>query len=165
MKKILFDTTYFLPVVGIKIEGYDRLVVQKLLASNSYQIQLSEISLFELAAKGAKLAIETTLTYQEVLRGIDTIRHDNRVTIQSWTNHPTILELAFTFRSFHADFIDCLILATAVCSSEIFATYDVEMYNRLLEQKKVLTVITTINPAFSLWFEDLTKESISLKNK
>ena len=163
MKKVLVDTTYFLPLAGIALEGIDSSSILKILLGNNFQIQLSEVSLFELAAKGAKLATETTLTYQEVLRGIDTLRYDAKVTIQTWTNNPTILELAFALRLFHADFIYCLILATAVSSAEIFATYDDELYKKLLEQKKILNTITTMNPLFSFWFGDLTKESVPLK--
>ncbi|HUT81226.1 MAG TPA: hypothetical protein VMZ29_08485 [Candidatus Bathyarchaeia archaeon] len=163
MKKILLDTTYFLPFIGITIEGMDPLLVQKMAAGNGNQVQLSEITLFELAAKGAKIATDTVLTYQEVVRGLDTLRYDKRLHIQSWTSNPTILELAYAFRAFHADFIDCLILATAVCSSEIYATYDDEVFNKIVENKKAIATITTINPQFSFWFEDLSKESIPLK--
>lgn len=165
MTKILVDTTYFLPLAGIMLEGIDPKIILKLLSGNNYQIQVAEITLFELAAKGAKLATETELTYQEVLMGIDTLRYDTRVTIQTWTNDPTILELAYVLRTCHADFIDCLVLATAISSAEIFATYDEEFYKKLLEQKKILNTITTMNPQFCFWFGNLTKETIPLKKQ
>ncbi len=163
MKKILFDSTYFLPFIGIAIEGIDTSRLQEILSSNDYLVQLSEISLFELAAKGAKLSLNTVLSYQDVLRGLDTLRIDKRFKTQAWTSNPIILELAFKIRRFHADFIDCLILATAVCSADLFATYDYELFNQLLKHKKTIAEISTINPQFEFWFEDLSKESVALK--
>ncbi len=163
MKKLLLDTTYLLPLVGIAIEGVDTKLVQEILSTNEYSIKISEISLFELAAKGAKLALESELTYQDVLRGIDTIRYEKRFKIIGWTSNPTILEMSFKIRTIHSDFIDSLIVATAIYSADIFATYDRELVAKIMKENEIMVEIEKIKPKFGIWLEDLKKKSLLIK--
>jgi len=163
MKKLLLDTTYLLPLVGIAIEGANTKLVQELLSAQEFSILLSEISLFELAAKGAKIALNTTLTYQEVLRGIDTIRHEKRFKLIGWTSNPAILELSYKIRTVHSDFIDSLILATAVCTADTFASYDKDLITKMMKEKEIITEIEKVNPNLRVWFNNLEKKSLQLK--
>ncbi|MHA1463234.1 MAG: PIN domain-containing protein [Candidatus Heimdallarchaeota archaeon] len=131
MKKLLLDTTYFLPLIGIEIEGINSNLVEEILNAGEYTISLSEISLFELAAKGAKIARKMELTYQDVLRGIDTIKLEKEIRIESWTQNQTILEMSFNIRALHSDYADCIIAATAICSNDILATYDETLVEKI----------------------------------
>lgn len=163
MKKLLLDTTYFLPLIGVEIEGVNSNLVQEILNAGEYTISLSEISLFELAAKGAKIARKMELTYQDVLRGIDTIRLDKEIRIESWTQSPIILETSFNIRALHSDYADCIIVATAICSNNILATYDETLVEKITKNEEIIAEIEKINPEFRIWLGDLKKKSLGIK--
>lgn len=163
MKKLLLDTTYFLPLIGIQIEGVNSNLVQEILNAGEYSIALSEISLFELAAKGAKIARKTELTYQDVLRGIDTLRLDKEISIETWVQNPTILEMSYNIRALHSDYADCIIIATAICSNDILATYDEMLVEKIAEDEESIAEIEKLNPEFRVWFGDLKKKSLGIK--
>ncbi len=163
MKKLLLDTTYFLPLIGVEIEGVNSNLVQEILNAGEYTISLSEISLFELAAKGAKIARKMELTYQDVLRGIDTIRLDKEIRIESWTQSPAILEMSFNIRALHSDYADCIIMATAICSKNILATYDETLVEKIAKDEEIIAEIEKINPEFRIWPGDLKKKSLGIK--
>jgi len=163
MRKLLLDTTYFLPFIGIAIEGIDVKLVQEILTAQEFTILLSEISLFELAAKGAKIALSTELAYQDVLRGIDTIRFEKRFKIVEWVSNPTILELSYKIREIHSDYIDSLIVATAICSADALATIDKEIMTKMSKAKEITEEIDKINPDFKIWFDNLKKKKLPLK--
>ncbi len=163
MKKLLLDTTYFLPLIGVEIEGVNSNLVQEILNAGEYTISLSEISLFELAAKGAKIARKMELTYQDVLRGIDTIRLDKEIRIESWTQSPAILETSFNIRALHSDYADCIIVATAICSNDILATYDKTLIEKIAKDEEIIAEIEKINPEFRIWLGDLKKKSLGIE--
>lgn len=51
--RVLLDTTYLLPTVGVAIKEISKDTVIKLLSKN-YELSISEITFFELSAKAAK---------------------------------------------------------------------------------------------------------------
>lgn len=61
--KLLLDTIYFLPAIGIAIKNLPKDVLIELM-QKGHQIFVSEISVFELSAKGAKYIIEGKPAYR-----------------------------------------------------------------------------------------------------
>lgn len=162
--KILLDTTYFLPALSVEIEGLPSTLLKTLLHNENYQCYYCEISLFELAAKGVKLTqSDETLTVDDIIKGLDSIRWDKRLTKLSWYSHPYTLELAKGIRKIHTDFIDCLILATAVCYTDTLAMYDETLFKKVKKNKGILHMILDFNEKFSFWLNDLSKKPIQIK--
>jgi predicted nucleic acid-binding protein len=163
--RILVDTTYFLPTISVTIKDLPNDLLRTLLQNEDYQLFYCEITLFELAAKGAKLILsEDSLTVEDITKGIDSIRWDKRLSNLPWYSYPLIMELATEIRKFHLDFIDCLILATAVCYTDVFAIFDETLFEKVCKNKTITGKILELNGKFSFWFSDLSKDPIRMNN-
>ncbi len=117
---MIIDTTYLLPLARIRIK-HDLL---KAIAKNDLKeridfsnIKVSLISIFELQAKASKLGIPP----QHVSRAVNTI-------FKAFTVVPfyrkDIIKEAHNLRKILNDYIDCIILATAITSGEDLVTED-----------------------------------------
>ena len=163
--KILFDTSYFLPLIKVEVERIPQDLLIQLLADSSNEYFYSELSVFELTAKGLKFSsLEEELTPQDIRIGIDTLQNDPRINAISYTNNPLIIELASSFRKIHKDTIDCLIFATAICTCEGIITMDVTFYEEMNARPKILKEIQEINDSFKFWFNDLSEDLKSFKS-
>ena len=58
--KILFDTTYFLPLIKINIENIPDNLLQKILSESSNECRYSDLSILELTAKGLRFSSQET---------------------------------------------------------------------------------------------------------
>ena len=77
--RILLDTTYVLSAIGVAIKGVPRDAAEQFIARGD-EIFISEISIFELAAKGARYVFEGSLPPERVTRGINAISYDDSIT-------------------------------------------------------------------------------------
>jgi PIN domain nuclease of toxin-antitoxin system len=145
--KLLLDTTYLLPAIGISIKGIPKDALIKLI-QKKYQISISEISIFELSAKGAKYIAERKLPAERVTKGIRAIVYNE--TISTIPIHEsTILLAAFKLRSMLNDFIDCLILSTAINQHDALVTEDNDIQN-LGKSKEFNEILMATNPKFKI---------------
>jgi len=145
--KLLLDTTYFLPAIGISIKELPNDAPIKLIAKG-HQISISDISLFELSAKGAKHITDGTLTPERVTRGIKAIVYDDAIeTIPIHGNN--LLLTSFKLRRILNDFIDCLILSSAINQCDTLITEDSDIQN-LKKNKEFNELLTTTNTAFKI---------------
>lgn len=122
MPRVLLDTTYLLPVAGIEIRGVRRDTIKRA-KSLGYQLFISEISLFELTAKGAKLAKDKVADRQRLVQAVQSLISDEsfgKVKVYE----EELLSLAVDLRQHHSDFVDCLVLASALSACEILVTED-----------------------------------------
>ena len=133
MRIMILDTSYFLPLAKIEIAPNLLLAV----AENKIQpdrlsfdlITLNSISLFELQAKAAKLGVNSAWVI-EALTAIS-----KRFRIEPY-NSSEIIEIASSLRqNFFTDYIDCIIIATAVVLREELVTED----SKILRKRKELT--------------------------
>jgi predicted nucleic acid-binding protein len=162
--KLLLDTSYFLPLVKVQVNELPANMLQDLLSNPSIELHYCDVTLFEMAAKAMKLiAAGESIDVQDVRIGVDALEHDERLQRDSWSDHPFGLELASTLRKIHSDFIDCLILATAACHAETFATMDDELYNKIAGEPAVIQQILEFNAHFQFWFGDLSKPPVRLE--
>jgi len=161
--KVLLDTSYFLPLIKIKIEEIPENLLLELLKESKHHFFYSELSIFEIAAKGLKMATKKKkIVPQDVMRGIDSIQNDSRLTRLSWSHNPLIMELSSSFRAIHADTIDCFIFATAVCKCECIATMDNSFYLKIKQDASIVEKIQQLNNNFQFWFKDLSDRPVGL---
>lgn len=163
--KILIDTSYFLPLIKVGIETIPDKLLIELLSKSSNSYFYSSLTLFELTAKGLKLASkEGVITPQDIRIGIDSIKNDMRLTEISYNDNPLIIELASNLKKIHNDTIDCLIFATAISSCDCIATMDELFYEQLNKSPQLMKKVREINDHFKFWFNDLKGELKALKS-
>ena len=141
------DTTYLLPAIGVSIKGLPKDALVKLM-QKGHQISISNISVFELSAKGAKHVATGTLSAERVTRGIRAIVYDERITVVPM-HDSSVLLTAFKLRRLLSDFIDRLILSSAINQNDAVVTEDKEIQN-LKRKKEFNGLLTTMNPKFKI---------------
>lgn len=143
--RLLLDTTYLLPAIGVSLKGIPKDALIKLM-QEGHQISISDVSVFELAAQGAKRVATENLSAERVARGIRAIVYDERLKVIP-LYESTLLLTAFKLRSMLSDFIDCLILSSAMnrCDSLVTEDDDIQSLKRNREFNEILR---TISPAF-----------------
>jgi predicted nucleic acid-binding protein len=137
--RILLDTTYVLSAIGVAVKGVPSNAAEQLIARGD-ETFISEISLFELSAKGARYVFEGSLPPERVTRGINAISYDDSITKLS-SYETSTLRLALKLRAMLGDFIDCLILASAANHCEILITEDDDIH-RLKREKAFEELMT-----------------------
>lgn len=145
--KLLLDTTYLLPAIGIHVKNLPKDALVKLI-QKGHKISISDISIFELSAKGAKHISAGTLPAERVARGIRAIIYDETITMIP-THESTLLLTAFKLRSTLMDFIDCLILSSAISQCDALITEDNDVQN-LRKNKEFNELLTAKNPKFKI---------------
>jgi PIN domain nuclease of toxin-antitoxin system len=145
--KLLLDTTYFLPAIGISIKNLPKDAPIKLV-HQGHQISISNISIFELSAIGAKRVTAGALPAERVTKGIRAIVYDE--TIEAIPIHDSpILLTAFKLRKILSDFIDCLILSSAINHCDALITEDSDIQN-LKKNKEFNDLLATLKPKFRI---------------
>jgi len=145
--KILLDTTYLLPAIGIAIKEQQKDIPLKLIQKGN-QISICDISIFELSAKGAKHINAGKLPPERVTRGIRAIVYNEQIKMIPAYESQLILT-AFKLRKTLNDFIDCLILSAAINHCNILLTEDKAIHD-LKNNKEFNELLTTKNPKFKI---------------
>ena len=121
---MIIDTTYLLRLASLEIKTDLLTAIDDGIISVSFaDIGVSMISLFELQAKVAKLGLPSKLA----IDAIDTINNDLRVE-PFYTDK--IIEIAALLSKEFNDYIDCIILATAIALKEDLVTEDSKIRNK-----------------------------------
>jgi predicted nucleic acid-binding protein len=145
--RLLLDTTYLLPAIGVSIKGLPKDALLRLM-QKGHQISISNISVFELSAKGAKHIATGTLSAERVTRGISAIVYDERMTVVP-VHDSSVLLTAFKLRRMLSDFIDCLILSSAINYCDAIVTEDKDI--RELKRNKEFNGLTAaVNRKFKI---------------
>lgn len=141
---MILDTTYLLPLAQIDVDTDLLVAVARKKADLKLEdVSVSLISVFELQAKSAKLNIP----YKTVIRAVDAIMSAFHV-VPFYESG--IIETAQRVRKTVSDYIDCIIVATAISNKEDLATEDSLIFEKKekLFREYNLTVVS---------FKDLTK--------
>lgn len=118
--------TYLLPLARIEIDtDLLREIAEGRTKIRFEDITISQISIFELQAKAARLGIPP----QYVIKAVEAIEKAFRI---EPFNRPQIIETSFNLRKEINDYIDCIILATAITLKEDLITED----TLILKQKR-----------------------------
>lgn len=136
-----------MPAIGISIRNIPKDSLIRLI-QGGHEIFVSYVTIFELSAKGAKYATLQMIPPERILRGIRAITYDDKLNIIDF--HETkILLTAFKLRNIINDFIDCLILSSAINRCDVLLTEDSEMQN--IEKDKIYQeILMPINPKFKI---------------
>ena len=145
--RLLLDTTYLLPAIGVSIKGLPEDASIKLIGEG-HQIFISDVTVFELSAKGGKYITAGSLTPERVSRGIRSIVYDERIA-RIQIHDSSVLLTAFKLRRMLRDFIDCLILSSAINRSDILVTED-EHIQDLGKRRAFQEFVATTNPEFQI---------------
>jgi len=135
---LILDTTYLLPLLGIRIrEDLFSAIVSGRVQLKLKDIRLSSISLFEIQAKAAKLRLPPG----KVVKAINTLKKSFEVI--SFTRRG-VIEVAHELRSFINDYVDCVIIATAIDLGDPLVTEDslIHSAKRDLEDKYKLHIFS-----------------------
>ncbi len=115
---MIIDTTYLLPLAKINIPtNLFNAILQKKVDISIYDLSTSLISIFELQAKAAKLGIP----HKYVSKAIRFIMKYLNV-IDFWDE--VIINISFDLRKILPDYIDCVIVATAIKCGDVLLTED-----------------------------------------
>jgi len=124
---MIIDTTYLLPLARIDVDtNLLEAMVKGKVNIKMEEIAVSLISLFELQAKAAKLGVAPS-TVSEALEAV------NKAFRVIPFYAEKVVEVSFSLRRKIPDYIDCVILATAIVLGEDLATED-----SLIHSKKAL---------------------------
>lgn len=144
MAEILLDTTYLLPLAGITLRGIEKDAIERASAMG-HQLSISEMSLFELAAKGAKLVVDGSADAERLEQAVQSaVRDETLRKVRSYEKG--VIPLAVDLRRHNTDFIDCVILASAVLTCEMLVTED----ELLLRSREIIKLARGANPDFSI---------------
>ena len=127
--RILLDTTYLLPLIGISINNIPNDLLLRLI-DERHSVYISSISLFELIAKGAKYSSRRLIPIERILRGINAIIHSDKISKIDYVA-TEIIVAAIRLREMLEDFIDCIILSTALNCCDILLTEDRDIHNTM----------------------------------
>lgn len=141
--RVLLDTTYLLPLAGISVEGVEKNAL-RLIRERGHELFISEVSLFEMLAKGAKLAADRHVDEDRISLAIRSILQDQRIS-RITPYQDGVIKSAVWLRRYHSDFIDCLILASALEVCDILVTED----ERLSRNEGVTDIISQTKPNFT----------------
>jgi PIN domain nuclease of toxin-antitoxin system len=125
---LILDTTYLLPLAQIAVDRDLLAAIAKGKVDLKLEdVSVSLISVFELQAKGAKLRVPA----KSVVRAVDAIMSAFRVVP---FYEAAVIEAGQKLRKTVSDYVDCIILATAVTIKEDLITED----SRILEKRRKL---------------------------
>ena len=113
-----------------------------------HNISISQITLFELSAKGAKYVNNGTLLPETVTEGIRAILYDDEIEIVPFHDSKLLLT-SFKLRNTLTDCIDCLIVATAINHCDALITEDEEIH-KLTKKNGINELLEAINPNFKI---------------
>ncbi len=124
---MIIDTTYILPLAGIEVDtDLLRAIVEGKARVGLSELKINLISLFELQAKASKLGVPPTRVVDAVNAVLDYFH-----VIPFY--HQAIVEYAHRLRVLLRDYIDRVIVATAIALDENLVTEDKDIL--VLKQK------------------------------
>jgi len=134
IKRILFDTTYLLPILGIKIKNlkeYNKYIGKILNTYDTYYHPVSLIeSKWELLHLMRRIEVEKWGTIASRYRqGLNYILNSNKLTQLRFTNPEVEEEVDYLIRNGYRDYFDLLIFSTAFIENITLITEDDELRN------------------------------------
>ncbi|MHA1444486.1 MAG: PIN domain-containing protein [Candidatus Hodarchaeales archaeon] len=121
--RIFLDSSFFFPLISIQVKNLSKKQLADLLKNSVHEILRSELVIFELSAKGTKLVNNGVLSLEDITDGLNTLVYQSNIQVIP-IHYSEIQILATILRKDHSDFIDCLILASAINYADIFITMD-----------------------------------------
>jgi len=134
--RVLLDTTYLLPLIGVEAEGVSRDILA-LLKKEGHTPVISEISVFELLAKGSKLAAKAVVPSERVSLAIQSLYKDESINRVSPEN-PSVAGYTIELRPHHSYTVHCVITASALAEAESILTEDKTLLNANTQLRRAI---------------------------
>jgi len=131
--EIFLDSSFFFPFIGVEVENCEKSDVLNLITNENFQIFRSELTTFELSAKGVKLVNEGEIEITDLIDGLNSLQFMNSVKVIP-IFYSEIQILSSKFRKDHTDFIDCIILASAINYSQKLISFDRTLKRKFLKK-------------------------------
>jgi len=119
--RVLLDSIYLFPLMGVRVRGVDPRLLLELRPHHG--LLVSVVSLFELSAKGAEYVVQGVLEPVDVAQGVQSLSMDADIVKIPFISS-RILGFSFRLRESLGDYLDCLILSTAVNEADVLLTED-----------------------------------------
>ncbi|OYT56130.1 MAG: PIN domain nuclease [Desulfurococcales archaeon ex4484_217_2] len=134
--KILLDTTYMLPIVGIQVEHIERVLVllRKLYTKRTIEVYYTPFNMFEILGKLAKIRYSK----ERVVLGLASIKEAFKVAYPTMEGYLKALELR---RKGFKDLIDLLLYVTSFTRKIWFLTRDIELIEFLRKQGEDISYV------------------------
>jgi len=134
--KILLDTTYMLPIVGIHVEHIERVLVllRKLYTKRTIEVYYTPFNMFEILGKLAKIRYSK----ERVVLGLASIKEAFKVAYPTMEGYLKALELR---RKGFKDLIDLLLYVTSFTRKIWFLTRDIELIEFLRKQGEDISYV------------------------
>ncbi len=140
--RVFLDTTYFIPSIGIALTNLPWDIAFKV--QRNSETMISDLTLFELYAKGAKYVRNGFIEKEQVLRGVTSLRLDERFHKIDYRDS-MIQDTAISLRQNINDYLDCVLLASAIHSCELMLTEDKRLSKAAMDNRGL---ISRLNSAF-----------------
>ena len=134
---MILDTTYLFPLARIKID----VDILRAIAENKVNLKLEDIainaiSIFELQAKATKLNVPANFVIEAVKVILKAFKVEQ-------FHRPEIIKIASEMRNLIPDYVDCIIIATAIFLRNDLLTEDSLILSRkgLIERKYGIKVL------------------------
>lgn len=142
--RVFLDTTYFIPSIGVALPNLPWDIAFRV--QRNAETVISDLTLFELYAKGAKYVKKGFIEKEQVLRGVTSLRLDERFQkVDYWDS--MMQDTAISLRQNINDYLDCILLASAIHSSEVMLTEDMVL-RKAAEDNRGL--ISKLNSGFQV---------------
>jgi predicted nucleic acid-binding protein len=125
---LILDTTYLLPLARISVDtDLLRAIAEGKVGWKLEEVTVSMISIFELQAKAAKLMVPAEFV-------VDAVEAIFRAFKVEPFHRPEIIKVAYDVKKLISDYVDCVIVATAIVLKEALATED----SQILSNRELL---------------------------
>jgi hypothetical protein len=104
--------------------------------------------LLELSAKGGKLVSSGALTSERVCRGVTTVKRDEELEKIRYTDED-VLKTSISLRSLLSDYLDCIILSSAINRCDVLLTEDTFIH-ALTKDEQYRRIVREVNPEFTI---------------
>jgi len=145
--KTLLDTSYLMPAIGVRVKEISPDTLS-LIRRGGHETAISEVTLLELSAKGAKLVTSGALTVERVNRGVIAAKRDVDLEKIQYTDED-VLRTSISLRGLHSDYLDCLILSSAINRCDVLLTED-SLIHALTRDERYRGLIREVNPDFAV---------------
>ena len=145
--RVLLDTAYLMPAIGIQVKNIPKLTLS-LIRGGGHETAISELTLFELSAKGAKYTASGALDPDRVRRGVLTVARDEGL-VKIPPLDEEVLKASLSLRGILGDYLDCVILSSAINRCDTMLTEDA-LIRGLPEDQSYRELVNRINPEFKV---------------
>lgn len=127
--RVMLDTSYILPFfgIGIRIDGFEKQM--SVLLSSRYEIRISFASILEAKGKSLREAARRRMPQllERFLIGYEALIEEGRIIVEEIDLRKYNQEINEAYLKGLDDLFDCIVLATALKTSNILVTEDEEI--------------------------------------